>query len=55
MSPEARKEYALEENWIKEHVDVVDEVELSERLRPKWISQDPSRLARLEDDENSSQ
>lgn len=54
MSPEARKEYTLEENWTREQVDVVDEVELSQKLRPKWISQDPSRLARLEEDEDRS-
>ena len=49
MSPAARREYALERNWAVADAEATDPGELAGALQPRSVSQDPMKLARLED------
>lgn len=49
MSPAARREYALERNWAMADAEAADPGALAGALQPRSVSQDPMKLARLED------
>lgn len=50
MSPEARKEYGLEEAWKRDRTEISDSEVLAAQMKPKSFSQDPVKLARLQDE-----
>lgn len=50
MSPGAREQYALEEGWRRSHAETTDPAALAAQMKPRWLSQDPSKLALLEDE-----